>query len=328
MSNATSGTIAAARAYAQAGNFKLAEQHLKTVLAANPDDGDACEAWCELLTKQKKFAELETFAKSWIGHDGQSEKAYTYLFGSYVARKDRSNSTAVLERYRELFPEHVLQHFAFQSLLDANCAKEASDYDQTIAVYQSIGDQAQVLRFESQAAFRRSNFAEAIHLGDQSWQAGYRETSFASYMAMICFRSFRFAKSRHYARLALRAEPGHPVATELLVLTRLVWFPPFLLAHALLFLAAQVNCNRLFGAIALPSIFLLALLGFLLIPVKPEAVLPIGHSDDLLLRLQCDHRQDRGVCTPEWRPNSPAFGILSKDELCLLDQLSDLPDMT
>jgi len=249
MSDATSGTIAAARAYAGAGNFKLAEQHLKEVLATDPNNNDACEAWCELLTKQKKWAELETFAKSWIGRDGQNERAYTYLFGSYVAREDRTNATAVLERFRELFPEHVQQHLAFQRLLDANCGENASGLDSTIEAFESAGDQAQVLRFQSQAAFRRSDFAEAIRLGDRSWQAGYRETSFASYMAMICFRSFRFGKSRQYARFALRAEPGHPVATELLVLTRLVWFPPFLLAHALLFVPARVNSDRRLGVI-------------------------------------------------------------------------------
>jgi len=267
VSDATSGAIAAARAYADAGNFRLAEQHLKSVLAADPDDSDACEAWCQLLTKQKKFAELEPFAKSWIGRDGQNERAYTYLFGSYVAREDRTNATAVLERYRALFPEQVLQHLAFQSMVDVNCAKEASGYDEAIAAFESVGDQAQVLRFQSQAAFRRSDFAEAVRLGDRSWQAGYRETSFASYMAMICFRSFRFGKSRQYARFALRAEPGHPVATELLVLTRLVWFPPFLLAHALLFVPARANSDRRLGVIvgnpwviALASIILFGLL--------------------------------------------------------------------
>jgi tetratricopeptide (TPR) repeat protein len=266
MSDATSGAIAAARAYADAGNFRLAKQHLETVLAADPNDSDACEAWCQLLTKQKKFAELEPFAKSWIGRDGQNETAHTYLFGSYVAREDRGNATVVLERFRELFPEQVQQHLAFQRLLDANCGKNASGLDSTIAAFESVGDQAQVLRFQSQAAFRRSNFAQAIRLGDQSWQAGYRETSFASYMAMICFRSFRFGKSRQYARFALRAEPGHPVATELLVLTRFVWFPPFLLAHALLFVPARVNADRLLGVIlgnpwvvALSSIILLGL---------------------------------------------------------------------
>lgn len=174
--------------------------------------------------------------------------------------------------FASFFPEQVLQHLAFQNLLDVNCAKEASGYDLTIAAFQSVGDQAQVLRFRSQAAFRRCNFTQAIQLGDQSWQAGYRETSFASYMAMICFRSFRFGKSRQYAQFALRADPGHPVATELLVLTRLVWFPPFLFAHALLFLLARVNCNRLFGAIALPSILFFALLGLLFVPVKTESV--------------------------------------------------------
>jgi len=267
MSDATSGAIAAARAYADAGNFRLAKQHLETVLAADPNDGDACEVWCQLLTKQKKFDELETFAKSWIGRDGQNETAHTYLFGSYVAREDRNNATAVLERFRGLFPEMVLQQLAFQSMLDVNCAREASGYDQAIAAFQSVGDQAQVLRFESQAAFRRSDFAEAIRLGDKSWQAGYRETSFASYMAMICFRSFRLEKSRQYARFALRAEPGHPVATELLVLTRLVWFPPFLLAHALLFVPARLNSDRRFGVIfgnpwviALASLILFGLL--------------------------------------------------------------------
>jgi len=266
VSDATSGTIAAARAYVDAGNFRLAERHLKTALAADPDNRDACEAWSHLLTKKKKFAELEPFAKSWIGRVGQSEPAYTYLFGSYVAREDRKNATAVMERFRELFPEQVQQYLAFQRLLDANCGKEASGLDSTIEAFQSVGDQAQVARFQSQAAFRRSNFAEAIRLGDQSWQAGYRETSFASYMAMICFRSFRFGKSRQYARYALRAEPGHPVATELLVLTRLVWFPPFLLAHALLFVPARVNADRLLGVIlgnpwvvALASIILLGL---------------------------------------------------------------------
>ena len=225
----------------------------------------------------------------------------------------------------------ALQHLVMQGLIDANCPKDASSYDAAIAIAEALRARIRTPHLSLQshvlcsiAAISPRPSVSAIRRGRQA----AREPSFASFMAMICFRSFRFAKSRHYARLALRAEPGHPVATELLVLTRLVWFPPFLLAHALLFLAAQVNCNRLFGAIALPSIFLLALLAFLLIPVKPEAVLPIGHSDDLLLRLQCDHRQDRGVCTPEWRPNSPAFGILSKDELRPPDQLSDLPDMT
>jgi tetratricopeptide (TPR) repeat protein len=277
VSDAISGAIAAARAYAGAGNFRLAERHLKTILATDPDNGDACEVWCQLLTKQKKFAELEPFAKSWIGRDGQNETAYTYLFGSYVARKDRNNAMAVLKRYGELFPEQVLQHIAFQSMVDLNCADEASGYDEAIAAFQSVGDQAQVLRFQSQAAFRRSDFAEAIRLGDQSWQAGYRETSFASYMALICFRSLRFGKSRQYSRFALRAEPGHPVATELLVLTRLVWFPPFLLAHALLFLLTGVSSNRVFGAIAgspfvvLAGIFL-ALFGLLSIPLSATTI--------------------------------------------------------
>ncbi|GLH76816.1 hypothetical protein SSBR45G_17240 [Bradyrhizobium sp. SSBR45G] len=271
MSNAKSGTIAAARAYASAGNFRLAEQHLKSALSADPHDGEACEAWCELLTKQKKFAELEMFARSWIGRDGQSDGAYTYLFGSYVARADRSNATAVLARFRELFPAHVAQYRAFQSMLEVNCGNEASGYDQAITAFQSIGDRAQVLRFQSQAAFRRSDFAEAIRLGDQAWQAGYTDTSFASYMAMICFRSFRFGTARHYARLALRAEPGHPVATELLVLMRLVWFPPFLLAHALLFLWAQVERSRAFGAMALPFV-LFAVFGLLSVPAREEIV--------------------------------------------------------
>jgi hypothetical protein len=245
---ATSGLVAAARAFSAAGNFKLAAQHLGQVLAADPGNSEACEAWCDMLTKQKKFADLEKFARDWIGRDGRNDMAHFYLFGSYAARNDRQNATAALKRHRELFPEMALQHHVMQSIIDCNCPEDASSYDAAIAFAEATGSTQDVLRFQSQAAFQRSDFTDAVRLGDQAWQAGYTETSFASYMAMICFRSFRLAKSRHYARLALRAEPGHAVASELLVLTLLVCFPPFLLAHAGLFLLTRFNCRREFGA--------------------------------------------------------------------------------
>lgn len=103
-------------------------------------------------------------------------------------------------------------------------------------------------------------------------------------MAMICFRSFRLARSRHYARLALRAEPGHAVASELLVLTLLVCFPPFLLAHAGLLLLARFNCRREFGAkagsVAVLGVGLLvaAVLALFSVPVSPLAITAIVAS--------------------------------------------------
>jgi tetratricopeptide (TPR) repeat protein len=254
---ATSGSVAAARAFSAAGNFKLAAQHLNEVLAADPGNSEACAAWCDMLTTQKKFADLETFARAWIGRDGHSDMAHLYLTGSYAARKDRENAAAALERCRKLFPEMALQHHVMQGIIDANCPKDAASYDAAIAVAEAAGSNEHALSLQSQAAFRRPDFAEAVRLGDQAWQAGCTRTSFASYMAMICFRSFRLAKSRHYARLALRAEPGHAVASELLVLTLLVCFPPFLLAHAGLLLLAGFNCRREFGATVGSSIAIL-----------------------------------------------------------------------
>jgi hypothetical protein len=274
-SAATSGSVAAARAFSAAGNFKLAAQHLNEVLAADPGNSEACEAWCDMLTKQKKFVDLETFASAWIGRDGRNDKAHFYLCGSYVARKDGKNAAAALQRYREISPEMVLQHHAMQGVIDANCATDASSYDTVIAFAEAAGSKQDVLRFQSQAEFQRCNFTAAVRLGDQAWQAGYTKTSFASYMAMICFRSFRLAKSRHYARLALRAEPGHAIASELLVLTRLLWFPPFLLAHTGLLLLSGFNCRREFGAkggsiAALgASLFVAALLALSSVPVSP-----------------------------------------------------------
>ena len=248
MSSGSSGLIAAALAFIEAGNYRLAEQHITTVFATDPIDSEACEAWCKLLTRQKKFAELEAFPEAWIGRDGRNYLAYFNLAGSYIVRKDRKKATVALAQFRERFPILIQVHSALQSMLEANCAKDASDYDSMIALYKSANDHKNVLRLQSQAAYHRSDFSMAVHLGDQSWGDGYTETSFASYMAMLCFRSFRFGKSRHYARLALRAEPGHAVAKELLILSRLVWFPHFLITHALLFALAQVNCRREFVA--------------------------------------------------------------------------------
>jgi len=278
---ATSGSVAAARAFSAAGNFKLAAQHLNQVLAADPDNSEACEAWCDMLAKQKKFTDLEKFARAWIGRDGRNDMAHFNLFGSYVARQDRKNAAAALERHRELFPEMALRHRVMQGLIDANCPKDASSYDTAIALAEAAGSNQDALRLQSQAAFRRSSFTEAVRLGDQAWQAGYTQTSFASYMAMICFRSFRLAKSRHYARLALRAEPGHAVASELLVLTLLVCFPPFLLAHAGLLLLAQFNCTREFGAkvgssaVLGAGLFVAALLALSSVQVSPVAITAI-----------------------------------------------------
>lgn len=270
MNDLASGNIAAARAYLAAGNFKLAEQHIKAVLATNPSNNEACDAWCQLLRSRKKFAELEDFAKTWIGRSGRNIIAYSNLFISFVARKDRKNATAVFAQFRELFPNQIPFHAVMESALETNFGEDASSFDAVIKLSQASNDQKNLFRFQSQAAFRRSNFTEAVRLGDKAWQAGYKETSFASYMAMLCFRSFRFAKSRDYARLALLADPSHAVARELLVLTRLVWFPPFLLAHGFLLLCARYESKREIG-VAVWGVFMPLTL-FLI--TAPPALLP------------------------------------------------------
>ena len=67
--------------------------------------------------------------------------------------------------------------------------------------------------------------------GELALQRGDDDGSIAAYLSMIAFRGFRFSRSRRYARLALTKNPSLPIPRELLVLSWLVYFPPFLLGH-------------------------------------------------------------------------------------------------
>lgn len=82
---------------------------------------------------------------------------------------------------------------------------------------------------------------EALQRSEAAKRNGDHSATNLALNSLLHFGLMRFSKCRQSARLTLEVEPNSPIAKELLVLSWLVFFPPFLMAHFLLYMSNFVR---------------------------------------------------------------------------------------
>jgi hypothetical protein len=117
------------------------------------------------------------------------------------------------------------------------------------------GNKPMEFKFGSLAAVKRSNLSEAIQEAEFARRSGDSSAETAALLSMLCFRTLRLGKCRSYARLALQANHDQPIPRELLVLSWLVLFPPFLLAHLCLMVITYVQKSTKFAILLALALF-------------------------------------------------------------------------
>jgi len=222
------GKIAAAQAFLKAGNTRLALKYVEDAVAESERDPQALEVYCATLLALKRFAEMEKVALDWLARNPMSIGAACNLIGSRVRLGKKKEARAALAALREARPEAEITALHFQNLIESTFGDKAAGFERESALH---GDTAFGHKMASFAAHERYDLSEAIREGEIALKMGEDAASFFSYFATIHYRAFKFAKARDYARMALKKQPGMAIPTELLILTRLVFFPPFFFAH-------------------------------------------------------------------------------------------------
>lgn len=233
--------IAAARAFLAAGNFKQAITHAEEVLRKDPYDEGALAALGDTLVQTGDHARLETMSVDWLGRQPDASYPHLFLFFCYMQRGDEKLARALLDHYRTACPGATKDHAMFEATFQAKFGKAEEGLDTLANIYAADGDNRSAFKFNSLAALKRQNLSEAILEGEFARRSGDASAKHLGYMAMLCFRALRFAKCRDYARQALAAEPGMDIPRELQVLSYVVWFPPFLFGHAVMYLLTGVS---------------------------------------------------------------------------------------
>jgi tetratricopeptide (TPR) repeat protein len=230
--NVENARIASARAFLEAGNLQRALTEIEGVLRDDPHEPDALQTYCDTLLKLKRLDLLEQAAWKWLGHDPSSLLAYSHLLYCFKRSARRKDAEELRQRFlgASTDPQDVKLALA---LYDVSFGSKADGWAQVSEEFSSEGRHAETYAYASRAARARGDMREAWAQAKLALGAGYRDAHHLEYMSVLCFRLMRFAKCREFARLALRTDPHLAIARELLVLSWLVWFPPFLVAHVL-----------------------------------------------------------------------------------------------
>lgn len=245
--------IAAARAFLEAGNFKLAIKHAEEVLQKDPENSRALEVLGDTLLKTNEHQRLEELSVSWLGRDPSAGPPHMFLFFCYLQRKDQKMARALLDHFSTACPGNKREIDMFEAAFKTKFGKPEEGFDSLARIYAADGDKRSAFKFNSLAALKRQNLSEAITEGEFARRSGDVSAGHLSYLAMLCYRTFRFAKCRAYARQALAADRSLDIPRELIVLSYLVWFPPFLIGHAAMYLltGASNGLQRFIAGIGL-----------------------------------------------------------------------------
>jgi tetratricopeptide (TPR) repeat protein len=222
--------IATARAFLSAGNLKLALEQAHLALKRDPRASAALDVYCDILLKLERFDDAEKVAIDWIATHPQQVTPYFIMLNIYADRKDKKMAQALVEHFRvaSIAPQDFE---VFEATFIARFGDKASGYTKLADYFAKAGDKAGEFRLKSYVAIANSNISEAIIESEFARGSGDNSAQTASRLSMLSFRVFRFRKCREYAELALKADPTCAIPQELLILSRLVYFPPFLVAH-------------------------------------------------------------------------------------------------
>lgn len=253
-----SGNIAAARAFLSAGNTKLALAQLEDILADDPQDPDALDAYCDTLREAGPDADALRIARDWIARAPQDQRAHIQLIVGLMRSNDRKGTRKAIDAYRDFAPWDVDALDWLETTFEARFGDQAKGLKALAERMARSGDRKNEFRFASYAAEKRSDLPEAIIEAEYARRTGDDSPELAAYLAMLCFRAFRFSKCRKYAREALSKRPGMPAPTELIYLSWLVFFPPFLFAHLCLYVLDRLRRMSGWGRLILVPVVYVA----------------------------------------------------------------------
>lgn len=227
------GQIAAARAFLEAGNFKLALAHAEKALQDDVDDTGAMDVYCDAQLKLKNFPAVETAAIDWIAKHPQDGRPYVSLLVCYAARKDKTLAKSLLGHFRSANP-HDAEGI---KLLDAAYALKFGDQTEGLSGLADIardgGDAIQEQFWAARSFMSDGDFAAAYAAATDALRLGADDADAHYSVAFTSYRTLRLIKALRHANVALARNPAFAEARELRIWIMAAFFPPFFLALAL-----------------------------------------------------------------------------------------------
>jgi tetratricopeptide (TPR) repeat protein len=281
------GDIAAARAYLKAGNSNRALELVEQVLKLDPYSNQALEAHCNILFTINAFDKLQSVAASWLSREPGNIVPSFHLLLCHIHRKDKRAARVTIDNFRIATPNPEEVDLV-ESIYEAKFGNTTEGFSTLAKSFGEAGDKGVEHQFKSYAALANADIRGAIQQAELGRQAGDCSASTLARLSMLYFRALRFGKSRECARLALKIDPTLPIPRELLILSWVVLFPPFLIGHLALTLTTNTrHWTSMFGnraffyALGVPVVVLVLVLldkslGAIGVPVSKLALLSIA----------------------------------------------------
>lgn len=301
VSEESPGKIAAAQAVLDAENAAEAMQRLVEIARSHPDDGAALEYCCDMLRDNLRLEEAERIARDWRARAPADIRAHVQLVVTLFARGDAGGAREAIDAFRKAAPQDrdALDYLETMYRSRFGMARELPLRENT----GRLDEHGWRTRMAGYVADKRSMSEEIIE-GEFTRRMGDDSAALAAHLALLCFRSFRFAKCRKYARLALEKQPGMPEPTELVYLSWLVLFPPFLLAQLYLFL--WFSLQRASMVVQACAFFFMATIGML--PVMWSVVMLT-----LLMNLAGLNAYATAPLMLAWAGYAPFIGLIARN---------------
>lgn len=302
MSEESPGKIAAAQAVLDAESAAEAMQRLVEIASSHPDDGSALEYCCDTLRDYARLEETETIARDWRDRAPADIRAHVQLVVTLFARGDARGAREAIDAFRKAAPQDrdALDYLETMYRSRFGMAPEQAPARDHAGRLDEHGWRA---RMAGYVADKRSMSEEIIE-GEFTRRMGDDSAAHAAHLALLCLRSFRFAKCRKYARLALEKKPGMPEPTELIYLSWLVLFPPFLLAQLYLFLWFSLQRASMVAQAC--AFFFMATIGML--PVMWSVVMLT-----LLMNLAGLNAYATAPLILAWAAYAPFIGLIARN---------------
>lgn len=223
------GNIAAAKAFLDAGNPLRAKTELETVLREEPHLDIALDVYCLTLRELNDWEKVEEISRARLGRDPNCVAAYANLLLRFQQARRRRDAARLRDDYRAAIkdPEELQMLEQVYAICFGDKPAAWQELSKRAA---EIGDYQRSFRFSSNAAMLRSDVGTALQDSEFARRTGDASAATLERISFLSFKLMNYGKCRDFARQALRADPTLSLPRELIVLSWLSLFPPFLVA--------------------------------------------------------------------------------------------------
>ena len=251
------GQLEAGRALCEAGNFAAARKAAESHLRDDPHDALALDLLFDSLNGQGAHQEALDLAIEWRERAPLSSLAQGNVIVGYLNLRKKKQAREALDRFRETFPwdSDTIK------MLSGKYGLVFGDFDRAGEAFTAFSEarpdniNGKLGRMIAEAGAER--YASAVRLGreiiasDPNNQVALMQLA----RAEVCL--MRFKRARAHAEAAMRIDPAATAMREVIWISRVALFPPFLFAHLALFV-----CVRAHEALRSKIVGLLGMLGF------------------------------------------------------------------